>query len=492
MTADPHWNFAARIVERMGACACLIDAATGKATSPGDLPPLVRAHAASLISAGLTKGDRILIGCTISPPSALVYLGAIYAGLVAVPVEERSLTDRAAQLLQATGAKAAWTEAGLQKARLPPQSVIRLKGNLSKAGMADRPPAACGPSDLAALMATSGSTGTPRFVMVSHQNLIANTEAIIRSQGLSADERAMLVLPLSYCFGASILHTHLYQGGSIVFDRRFMFPDKVLDAINQYECTTFAGVPTAYNTLLRRSKLSKVKLPSLRRFLQAGGALAAERITEIRTSARGPKFYVMYGQTEGTARISCLAPEDLGRKLGSVGRPLDNLTVRIADDLNLSLPKGHVGEIQVKGPSVTLGYLNQLEATRSVFQDGWLRTGDLGHLDDEGFLWIDGRKGLFVKMRGVRVSFAEIEDRVAAIPGVYECAATAVPHPESGEAFALFIVPEEGAGDVISDVRRSLPPYWTCESLQIVPEIPKSMSGKVLRTSLPLGQTESQ
>ena len=93
------------------------------------------------------------------------------------------------------------------------------------------PPAACGASDLAALMATSGSTGVPRFVMVSHGNLIANTEAIIRSQRLASDERAMLILPVSYCFGASVMHTHLYQGGGVVFDRRFMFPDKVLQAI---------------------------------------------------------------------------------------------------------------------------------------------------------------------------------------------------------------------------------------------------------------------
>ncbi len=117
------------------------------------------------------------------------------------------------------------------------------------------PPAACAPSDLAALMATSGSTGVPRFVMVSHGNLIANTEAIIRSQRLASDEKVMMILPVSYCFGASLLHTHLYQGGGVVFDGRFMFPDKVLHAINKYACTTFAGVPTVYNILLRRSNM---------------------------------------------------------------------------------------------------------------------------------------------------------------------------------------------------------------------------------------------
>ena len=129
-------------------------------------------------------------------------------------------------------------------------------------------------NDLAALVATSGSSDVPRFVMVSHGKLIANTEAIIRSQHLENDERAMLILPVSYCFGASILHTHLYCGGGVVFDRRFMFPDKVLHAVNRYECTTFAGVPTVYNILLRRSNIRIHSTTGLRRFLQAGGPLA--------------------------------------------------------------------------------------------------------------------------------------------------------------------------------------------------------------------------
>ena len=323
------------------------------------------------------------------------------------------------------------------------------------------PPAACAPSDLAALMATSGSTGVPRFVMVSHGNLIANTEAIIRSQRLASDEKVMMILPVSYCFGASLLHTHLYQGGGVVFDGRFMFPDKVLHAINKYACTTFAGVPTVYNILLRRSNIRSIEMPSLRRFLQAGGPLAPQRVAEMRAAVPKPEFYVMYGQTEATARISCLDPEHLDEKLGSAGRPLDNLTVRIVDDNGKDLPAGQVGEIMVKGPSITMGYLNEPEETLRVFNHGWLRTGDLAHLDADGYIWIDGRKGTFLKMRGLRVSFAEVETKVAAVPGVYECAAAAVPHPEAGEALALYVVPDKGADDVIDQVRRSLPTYWT-------------------------------
>jgi acyl-coenzyme A synthetase/AMP-(fatty) acid ligase len=291
-------------------------------------------------------------------------------------------------------------------------------------------------------------------------------------------------MPVSYCFGASIVHTHLYHGGGVVFDSRFMFPDKVLQAINTYGCTSFAGVPTVYNILLRRSHIASIALPSLRRFLQAGGALAPESIQALRKLAPTAEFFVMYGQTEATARISCLPPERLNEKLGSAGAPLDNLVVRIVDDNGQELANGQTGEIQVSGPSVCGGYLDDPEATESKFDRGWLKTGDLGFRDDEGYLWIKGRTGEFMKIRGVRVSFAEIEARVAAIPGVYECAAVAVPHPEAGEALALFIVADDAAQGLVERVRQALPPQWTCTSVKLLSELPRTANGKIARSQL--------
>jgi acyl-CoA synthetase (AMP-forming)/AMP-acid ligase II len=336
-------------------------------------------------------------------------------------------------------------------------------------------------------MPTSGSTGVPRLVEISHGNLIANTEAIIRSQHLGSDERALLILPVSYCFGASVLHTHLYQGGSVVFDSRFMFPDRVLHAINSYACTTFAGVPTVYNILLGRSNLRSIPLPSLRRFLQAGGALAPKSVQAMRDIVPTAQFYVMYGQTEATARISCLPPEQLAEKLGTAGLPLDNLKVRIADDEGRDVPLGRTGEVWVKGPSVSCGYYNDLEETARKFEEGWLKTGDMASVDADGYLWITGRKGDFMKIRGLRVSFAEVEARVAQVPGVYECAAISVPHPEAGEAIALFVVPESEAGDVSGRVRGVLPPQWTCAEVRLVEALPKTANGKLARSLLLAG-----
>lgn len=481
---SPANNFAGRLVSRLGNHSHLIDAATGETVLPADLPRLINSFGAHLLSAGLKPGDPIVIGCALSPASSIAYLGAMYAGLVAVPVDESKLGLFGAALMDRTGAKALWTEKPRAFDWIDDQRLQVIHGHPSEVPTQAIPPAPRQENDLAVLFATSGSSEAPRFVMVSHGNLIANSEAIIRSQHLSDDDRAMLILPVSYCFGASVLHTHLYQGGSVVFDHRFMFADKVLHSISSCECTTFAGVPTVYNILLRRSNLRSIAMPRLRRLLQAGGPLAPEQVQEMRSIVPDAKFYVMYGQTEATSRISCLDPTALDEKLGSVGKPLDNVEVRICDAEGDGVPAGQSGEIVVRGPSVTLGYLNEPEAERCIFRDGELHTGDLGRLDEDGYLWIEGRKSAFLKMRGVRINFAEVEARVAAVPGVYECAAAAVAHPEAGEALVLYVVPERGEDSLAERVRRSLPVHWTCDSVRIVSEIPKTDNGKISREAL--------
>jgi acyl-CoA synthetase (AMP-forming)/AMP-acid ligase II len=479
-----HSNFAARLVERLGPGSELLDAQSGERVAAAELPILIADFAASFAAAGLQRGDCILIGCNLRPLSSLAYLGAMFGGLVAVPVNEAALAGSGEGLARKTHARAVWTENGTRGEWMSGYGLAQLEGRPPHPQLGATPAAPCAEDELAALMPTSGSSGEPRLVKVSHGNLIANTEAIIRSQHLASDERAMLILPVSYCFGASVLHTHLYQGGAVVFDSRFMFPDKVLRAIAQYDCTTFAGVPTAYQILLRRSNIRSIPMPTLRRFLQAGGALSAVAVRQVRAIVPHAEFFVMYGQTEATARISCLPPQRLDDKAGSVGVPLDNLTIRIVGADGAETRVGESGELWVAGKSISAGYLDDAAETQRKFRDGWLATGDIAWRDAEGYLWITGRQGEFVKMRGVRVGFAEIEARISTVRGVLECAAVAVPHEESGEALALYVVAAEEARDVAAAVRRCLPSEWTCSSVSLVGELPRNAYGKLLRSQL--------
>ena len=483
-------NFAGLLVQRLGQASSLIDAANGETISAPDLPQRIIGFAAGFLASGLQPGDRILIACALTPASTLVYLGAMYAGIVPVPMEERLLGTTGEALLDRSQAKAIWTAKPGACAWAERRGVRHLAGSFEGRSSAELAPYPCAESALAALMPTSGSTGIPRLVMVNHGNLRSNTEAIIRSQNLLADERAMLIMPISYCFGASIVHTHLYHGGGVVFDSRFMFPDKVLQAINTYQCTTFAGVPMIYNILLRRSNLRSIPLPGLRRFLQAGGLLAPESVREMCEVVPTAVFYVMYGQTEATARISCLPPQELQKKIGSAGLPLDNLQVRIADEHGREMSAGEVGEIHVRGPSVCAGYLDDPESTARKFDGGWLKTGDFASRDCDGYLWIKGRTGEFIKIRGVRVSVGEVEARVGAMAGVSECAAVGVKHPEAGEALALLVVAEkvvqQDSGTNLGErVRQALPPHWTCVSVKLVTELPRTSNGKIARLELP-------
>jgi acyl-CoA synthetase (AMP-forming)/AMP-acid ligase II len=488
-------NFAGLLLEqikkaqRLADASCLIDAATGETISFNELHQRIVRFATGFLASGVKPGDRVLIACAISPASTLAYLGAIYAGIVPVPVEERVLAASGDALFSRSQAKAVWSAKRNTSDWARDKGIRCLDATCEARTFTELSPHPCSDNDLASLMPTSGSTGVPRLVMVTHGNLRANTEAIVRSQNLTTDERAMLIMPISYCFGASLMHTHLYQGGGVVFDSRFMFPDKVLHAINAHQCTTFAGVPMIYNILLRRSNLKSIPLPTLRRFLQAGGWLAPDSVREMCTVVPSAEFYVMYGQTEATARISCMPPRELQNKLGSAGLPLDNLRVRIADQQAREVPDGETGEIQVRGPSVCAGYLDDPEATARKFDGGWLRTGDFASRDEDGYLWIKGRTDDFVKIRGVRVSVGEVEAKVAALAGVSECAAVGVKHPEAGEALALLVVAERVAqtenGNLGDRVRRALPAHWTCVSVKLVTELPRTSNGKIARAELP-------
>ncbi|MGC1727981.1 MAG: AMP-binding protein [Steroidobacteraceae bacterium] len=482
MSGSTDSNFAARLLERAAGRSALIDAPSGQSVAPADLAGVVAGFASGFLAAGLQVTDRVVIVCDLSSTSALAYLGAMYAGLVPVPVPESTWATCGEATVKKARATAVWMPVGRAGGSVDRHQVRHLTGRLSGPGAAL--PAARREDDLAVLMPTSGSTGEPRMVMVTHGNLIANTEAIVRSQGLGQDERAMLILPVSYCFGASVLHTHLYQGGGVVFDSRFMFPDKVLRAISEYGCTTFAGVPTAYNILLRRSNLKTIPLKSLRRFLQAGGPLAAERVHEMRRIVPDVDFFAMYGQTEATSRISCLPPARLRDKCGSAGLPLDNVRIRVVAACGRDAEPGEPGVIWAAGKSICRGYLDDPDASAEKFRGGWLVTGDLGYRDPEGFLWVLGRSGEFIKMRGIRVSFAEVEARIAALPGVHECAAAAVPHAEAGEALALYVVAADGAQGIDGTIRRHLPRQWVCDSVNLVAALPKTAHGKLARALL--------
>jgi long-chain acyl-CoA synthetase len=230
---------------------------------------------------------------------------------------------------------------------------------------------------------------------------------------------------------------------------------------------------------------------ALRRFLQAGGALAPEIIRTIMARVPQASFYVMYGQTEATSRISTFECHEWPDKMGSAGRALDNLEALIIGPAGEALGPGEAGEIVVCGPSVTRGYWGDAQATTARCCGGKLRTGDIGRLDRDGFIWIEGRVADFLKMRGLRVSLGEIETRMRGVPGVKELAAFPAQRVSQGEAFEIAVV-TDGSRDTPSiehDLMRRVDPLWICSGIRFVPTLPRTDSGKVARGVLGRGAT---
>lgn len=255
-------------------------------------------------------------------------------------------------------------------------------------------------AEVALLLSTSGTIGSPKLVRLRGESVRANAASIAESLGITPADRAPTSLPPSYSYGLSVLNSHLYSGASVVLETHGIVTREFWQSFKTYECTSFAGVPFAYEGLTQM-RMDRSLPPSLKTMTQAGGRLGtatAERYHAAMT-ARGGRFFTMYGQTEATARMSCLPSDRFGEKKGTVGQAIPRGTFRIEN-----------GEIVYEGPNVMMGYASTAEELeRGDELGGVLRTGDLGTLDDDGFLTITGRLKRIAKVQGHRFNLDEIE-----------------------------------------------------------------------------------
>jgi len=309
---------------------------------------------------------------------------------------------------------------------------------------------------LAQIIYTSGSTALPKGVMLSHKNIKVNTNAIIEYLELTELDIMEVVLPFFYCYGLSLLHTHLKVGGSIVINNNFIFLGSVINDLKKYNCTGFAGVPSHFQILLRKSdSFIKSEFPALRYVTQAGGKLHTVFIEEFRNYFPTVDFFVMYGQTEATARLSYLPPDRLADKLGSLGKGIPGVQLKVVNhDGNPVLP-GEVGEIIARGDNVMLGYYKDAVATHEALKDGWLYTGDLAKVDADGFIYHAARRKEIIKVGGKRVSPKEIEEVLVAMEGVVDCTIEAVDDPILGEAIKAILVVNNTNQTITADAIRA-------------------------------------
>lgn len=469
-------------------------------TSYGRLRDEAGRIASGLLAAGGRTGDRVLLISENSAFWAEAYLGILAAGLCAVPLPPKSEAEAVRQIAASASPRFVLLQARLWPrfaSALPDVPLFTdtpLRSEIGRTtAVAALPPAAfqCQAvredAALAGLFFTSGSTGVPRGVMVTHRNIIANTRSILAYLPLQRGDSILQILPMHYCFGTSLLHTHLRAGAAVVIENGFQFPEKVLDRMAALGCTGFAGVPANYQILLRNSRFGRQPLPSLRYMLQAGGKLADEFIDQVRAAQPQAKLYVMYGQTEATARLSYLPPDALSSKRGSIGRGIPGVTLRIIREDGQEAAAGEVGQIVAEGENISPGYWQAPEESAEVFREGRLYTGDLARKDADGFITIVGRSRDFIKLGGTRVAAQQLERTALTFEGCIDAAVVGVADPLLGEAAVYFLVHPSGEAvreAFLEHCKAALPPAHWPRELTFLPDLPRTASGKPDRPRL--------
>ncbi|MES9981567.1 MAG: AMP-binding protein, partial [Candidatus Thiodiazotropha sp. 6PLUC5] len=344
------------------------------------------------------------------------------------------------------------------------------------------------PSDLASIIYTSGTTGSPKGVTLSHGNLSANIESIQKYLQLTNRDSILNVLPFYYSYGNSVLHTHLSVGGSLILENNLVYPHRVVERIANEAVTGFSGVPSTFALLLGRVNLDDFDLSKLRYLTQAGGAMAPALTDKLLAALPKTQIFIMYGQTEASARLTYLPPEKICDKRGSIGIAIPDTTIEVRDKQGKVTKPGETGEICAHGDNIMQGYWRDTEKSTQVLKEGWLYTGDLAHTDSDGYLFIDGRSSDMIKSGANRISPKEIEEVIQELDSVMEVAVVGVPDEMLGEIIKAFVVPKD-INDTDKKViqrhcRQNLAIYKIPKSIEFIAELPKTASGKIQKFQL--------
>ncbi len=337
--------------------------------------------------------------------------------------------------------------------------------------------------DIASIVYTSGTTGEPKGIMLSHDNFISNAKSIIQYLHLTGNDKVMVVLPFCYSYGKSLLTTHIMAGGTLVLESSFMYPNVVLDKMAEEEVTGFAGVSSTFAILLNRSNIRKYLFPKLRYVTQAGGPMSPGHARELSSVLPDADIFIMYGQTEATARLTFLNPGDLLRKPGSIGKPIPGVHLELVKENGISAKVGEEGEIVVKGKNIMAGYWKSPEETRKVLKDNKLYTGDIAKMDDEGYLYMIGRSNDMIKSGAHRISPKEIEEVILEMQEVHEVCVVSIEDVILGEAIRAVVVLKPGyvvdAKKIKRHCQTKLASFKIPKEVVFVDDLPKTNSGKV-------------
>lgn len=336
------------------------------------------------------------------------------------------------------------------------------------------------------IMYTSGTTGNPKGAVLSHQNFIFGAIHSMISYGINATYKSLVIAPLFHigALGASATPI-IYAGGSLVIES-FDNPSEISDLIFKEKINYVFAVPVMFEMIAKTPRWEKVDFSHVHFFIAGGASMPVPLIRRYQKE-KGIRFAQGYAMTE-TLRLTALDLKDSEQKAGSVGKELFHILLRIVDDEGNDVPQGEPGEIIVKGPTIFLKYWNKPEETQKAFQGGWFHTGDMGKRDEEGFLYIVGRKIDLIISSGENIYSVEVERAIESIPQVAESAAVAMPDPKRGEVVAAFVSLKKGASisenELIEDLHDKIAHFKIPKKVFFIKDFPRNGAGKILKREL--------
>lgn len=480
-----------------------------KATTYRELDAQVTRFAAGLQQLGLQKGDHIALLLGNSPHYIIALYGAFRAGITAIPINPIYTADEISYILNdgdvklvvaldkvvpviekfaddvavkqyiicETSPDTSWAKSKVAQAFIPFTHFMQQSHALQDVVVTG--------DDVALILYTSGTTGKPKGVMLTHDNLYANARDVGHYLGISGEDRVVTTLPMFHVFCLTVaMNAPLIQGGTLLIMPQFS-PAEVTRVIKQYEATMFAGVPTMFNFLYQYPGATKEDMQSVRLWISGGSSLPVALLHDFEAKY-DVKIREGYGLSEASP-VTCFNPIDRPNKAGSIGLNIVNVTNRIVDPDGNDVPVGQVGELIVKGPNVMKGYYKMPEATAAALKDGWLHTGDLARQDEEGYFYIVDRKKEVIIVGGFNVYPREVEEVLYNHPLIAEAAAVGMPDPEQGEVVMSYIVKTDDAlteEEVLAYCREHLAKYKVPRRVVFLEELPKNTTGKILRREL--------
>jgi long-chain acyl-CoA synthetase len=469
-----------------------------------ELEQLIGAFAGSLRGPlGIEPGDRVALIMPNCLQSIVCYLGAIRAGAIALPVNVRLKAEEMRFILRDAGAKsvvvhrAVWptvreaiegldAPAKLVGIGFAEADVIALEELVQNAYALA--PFDADADDVAAIIYTSGTTGLPKGAMITHGNVLFNVQSTIRGHGFRPEDVHILAVPLFHVTGLNtVMPTAFRQGARLIVTERIA-PREILGLIARHRATTFFAVPTTMILLAQTPGVGEYDLSSLRLIAYSGAPMPVRTIEQLRRMFPGVELHNFFGLTETTSVTTVLEDEQALRRPESVGRGVPGLEVKVVDDEGSPLPPGEVGELLVRGPSVVKGYFNRPEATAEAIVDGWLHTGDSACMDEDGYVFLQGRKSEMILVAGENVYPVEVENVLSRHAGVAEVAVVGSPHTILGEVVKAVVVLQPNAHADAGELKRfcseHLASFKVPRVIEFRDSLPRNPSGKVVKREL--------